>query len=166
MGRHLSRGHTRPASAANTIALRSSVLDALGRIRQSDANHLYVRDDGRLVGVKFGRSPLSCVARPGRDRHGEGCNARLPREIDVALDVWRRDAAIDEMYSTLFRELVFYMEGDPHRIAPATQMQFIARAMERIGDRATNIAEMVRYLLGTPVEEERPKADTTKTIIS
>jgi phosphate transport system protein len=45
-------------------------------------------------------------------------------------------------------------------------MLFMARAIERIGDRATNIAETVRYLvIGTPVEEERPKADATKSIM-
>jgi phosphate uptake regulator len=41
----------------------------------------------------------------------------------------------------------------------------MARAIERAGNRATNIAEMVRYLVGgTLVEEERPKADTTKSL--
>ena len=52
------------------------------------------------------------------------------------------------------------------RISANTQMLFMARAIERIGDRATNIAEIVRYLVGgTPVEEERPKADATKSIL-
>ncbi len=45
-------------------------------------------------------------------------------------------------------------------------MLFMARDIERVGDRATNIAEMVLYLVrGTPVEEERPKADATKSIV-
>jgi phosphate uptake regulator len=44
-------------------------------------------------------------------------------------------------------------------------MLMMARAIERAGDRSTNIAEMVRYLVGGMlVEEERPKADTTKTL--
>ncbi len=60
------------------------------------------------------------------------------------------------------------MLEDPRRISANTQMLFMARAIERIGDRATNIAEIVRYLVsGTPVEEERPKADATKlTLLS
>lgn len=45
-------------------------------------------------------------------------------------------------------------------------MLFMARAIERVGDRATNIAEMVTYLVsGVPVAEQRPKADTTKTMV-
>jgi phosphate transport system protein len=69
------------------------------------------------------------------------------------------------MYSGCFRELLTYMMGDQRRTSTGTQMLMMARAIERAGDRATNIAEMVRYLVsGMLVEEERPKADTTKTL--
>ena len=45
-------------------------------------------------------------------------------------------------------------------------MLFMARSIERVGGRATNIAEIVLYLVdGIAVEEERPKADVTKSII-
>jgi phosphate transport system protein len=83
-----------------------------------------------------------------------------------AQDVWDRDKTLDEMYTGLFRELLTYMLEDVRRMSASTHMLFMARAIERVGDRATNIAEMVRYLVsGTPVEEERPKADMTKSII-
>ena len=59
------------------------------------------------------------------------------------------------------------MLEDPRRIAPNTQMLFMARTIERIGDRATNIAEIVLYLVGgVPIEEERPKADATKSMMA
>ncbi len=83
-----------------------------------------------------------------------------------AQEVWDRDRELDEMYTALFRELITYMMEDPRRISAATHMLFMARDIERIGDRATNIAEMVLYLVrGTPIEEERPKADATKSIV-
>lgn len=83
-----------------------------------------------------------------------------------AQDVWNRDKDLDEMYTSLFRELLTYMVEDPRRISGATQMLFMARDIERIGDRATNIAEAVLYLVrGVPVEEERQKADTTKSLV-
>ena len=83
-----------------------------------------------------------------------------------AQTVWDRDRELDAMYMALFRELITYMMEDPRRIGATTQMLFMARDIERVGDRATNIAEMVLYLVrGTPVEEERPKADATKSII-
>jgi len=83
-----------------------------------------------------------------------------------AENVWQRDKELDEMYTGLFRELLTYMAEDPRRISASTQMLFMARDIERIGDHATNIAEMVTYLIsGVPVEEERPKADTTKSLV-
>jgi phosphate transport system protein len=83
-----------------------------------------------------------------------------------AQDVWNCDTELDAMYTALFRELLTYMLEDPRQISANTQMLFMARTIERIGDHATNIAEIVRYLVGgTPVEEERPKADATKSIM-
>jgi len=82
-----------------------------------------------------------------------------------AQDVWNRDQRLDDMYSSLFRNLLTYMMEDPKHITATVQILFIARDIERVGDRATNIAEMVRYFAdATPVPEERPKADTTKSL--
>lgn len=92
---------------------------------------------------------------------------RAYTEADTALaqNVWARDKELDEMYTALFRELVTYMMEDARRITPSTHMLFIARDIERVGDRATNIAEMAIYRTsGVPVEEERPKADATKEL--
>lgn len=82
-----------------------------------------------------------------------------------AQDVWNRDKRLDEMYSNVFRSLLTYMMEDPRHISAMVQILFIARDIERIGDRTTNIAEMVRYFAdATPVPEERPKADTTRSM--
>jgi phosphate transport system protein len=81
--------------------------------------------------------------------------------------VWNRDSELDAKYTALFREVLTYMLEDPRRIAANTQILFMARTIERIGDRATNIAEITVYLVrGVPIEEERPKADTTKSMIA
>ena len=83
-----------------------------------------------------------------------------------AQKVWDRDKELDEMYTALFRELITYMMEDAHRITSSIHMLFIARDIERVGDRATNIAEMVIYRArGLLVEEERPKADATKGVL-
>lgn len=69
------------------------------------------------------------------------------------------------MTSACFGELLAYMMESSRRTSAGARMLTMARAIERAGDRATNIAELVRYLVGgTLVEEERPKADTTKTL--
>ena len=84
------------------------------------------------------------------------------RDVEQAMAVWRRDEDVDESYNSLFRELLTYMMEDPRRITPCAHLLFIAKNIERIGDHATNIAEIVSYMVtGTPVEEERPKGDVT-----
>jgi phosphate transport system protein len=96
----------------------------------------------------------------------DAMDAYAGRNVDKARDVWGRDKDLDDLYTGLFRELLTYMMEDPHQISVSTHMLFMARAIERVGDRATNIAEMVTYLVsGVPVAEQRPKADTTKSMI-
>ena len=89
------------------------------------------------------------------DAVGEG-------DTDKALQVWRSDEVIDEIYNALFRELITYMMEDPRNITPCTHLLFIAKNLERIGDHATNIAETVYYVVkGEPLQDARPKGDTS-----
>ncbi|MGE5506183.1 MAG: phosphate signaling complex protein PhoU [Actinomycetota bacterium] len=83
-------------------------------------------------------------------------------DADAAMAVWHGDAEIDDLYSSLFREILTYMMEDPRTISAATQLMFVAKNLERCGDHATNIAEMVHFLCrGVPVLEGRPKADSS-----
>jgi phosphate transport system protein len=87
-------------------------------------------------------------------------DAYVARDADKALEVWRRDEELDEMYSSLFREFLTYMMEDPRNIGACTHLLFMAKNIERIGDHATNIAEDLYYLVhGTPLTEVRPKGD-------
>jgi phosphate transport system protein len=86
----------------------------------------------------------------------------VQRDPDKAYSVWMRDTELDEMYSSLFRELLTYMMEDPRSIGPCTHLLFMAKNIERIGDHATNIAENLYYLVnGTPLEQVRPKGDVS-----
>jgi phosphate transport system protein len=81
---------------------------------------------------------------------------------DKAMQVWRSDQAIDDIYNAIFRELVTYMMEDPRNITPCTHLLFIAKNLERVGDHATNIAETVYYAAtGQVLSENRPKGDTS-----
>jgi len=83
-------------------------------------------------------------------------------DADEALEVWRADEPIDQIYNALFRELITYMMEDPRNITPCTHLLFIAKNLERIGDHATNIAETVYYAVtGQPLLGARPKGDTS-----
>jgi phosphate transport system protein len=109
---------------------------------------------------------LGGVGRFAANMVKDALRAYTNASADAARDVWNRDKSLDEMYTSLFRELLTYMIEDPRQISATTQMLFMARAIERVGDRATNIAEMVRYLVGGSVpDEQREKADATKSII-
>jgi phosphate transport system protein len=86
----------------------------------------------------------------------------VARDLDQALAVWRRDNEIDVLYTSLFRELLTYMMEDPRNISFCTHLLFCAKNIERIGDHATNIAEIVHYLItGIALTDERPKKDTS-----
>ena len=81
-------------------------------------------------------------------------------DADKANQVWQADLAIDEIYNSIFRELVTYMMEDARNITPCTHLLFIAKNLERIGDHATNIAEHVHYAVtGEALREDRPKGD-------
>jgi phosphate transport system protein len=83
-------------------------------------------------------------------------------DAEKAMEVWRSDESVDEIYNALFRELITYMMEDPRNITPCTHLLFIAKNLERIGDHATNVAETVYYAVkGEPLTGNRPKGDTS-----
>jgi phosphate transport system protein len=87
-------------------------------------------------------------------------DAYAQKDTDKALDVWKRDGAIDALYTSLFRELLTYMMEDPRNISFCTHLLFCAKNIERIGDHTTNIAETVHYLVtGETLAIDRPKND-------
>jgi len=89
-------------------------------------------------------------------------DAFINRDLSKALSVWRGDKAIDAAYNSLFRALLTYMMEDPRNILPCTHLLFCAKHVERIGDHATNIAEIVYYIVqGSPLSDERPKGESS-----
>jgi phosphate transport system protein len=87
-------------------------------------------------------------------------DAYAQQDTVKAVDVWRRDGAIDALYTSLFRELLTYMMEDPRNISFCTHLLFCAKNIERIGDHTTNIAETVHYLVtGETLAIDRPKND-------
>ena len=89
-------------------------------------------------------------------------DAYASRDVEKALEVWRRDEEIDAVNNSLFRELLTYMMEDPRNITSCTHLLFCTKNIERMGDHATNIAETVYYMVeGRPLAEERPKGEST-----
>ncbi len=77
----------------------------------------------------------------------ESLDSFVREDVELALAVCREDDIIDGLNSQLFRELLSYMAEEPRTISRAIPLLFIAKYLERIGDHATNIAEMVVFMV-------------------
>ncbi len=87
-------------------------------------------------------------------------DAYIARDADKAELVRQRDKELDALHTSIFRELLTYMMEDPRSITACTHLLFIAKNIERIGDHATNIAEVVEFLVhGRVPADERIKED-------
>jgi phosphate transport system protein len=76
--------------------------------------------------------------------------ARL--DAQLALQVIREDNAIDQEFDGLMRKLITFMMEDPRTISLSIDIVFVAKAIERVGDHAKNLAEQVIYIVkGTDV---------------
>jgi phosphate transport system protein len=159
------------------IALRQPVADDLRRAvaAMKVANNLercgdLAKNIAKRTLVIIESDPLTPLTR-SIERMGRLVLGRLSSVLDAysrsdlerALAVWSQDDEVDEHYNALFRELVTYMMGDPRTITACAHMLFVAKNLERIGDHATNIAEIVRYeITGEEAFAARPKTDALR----
>ncbi|MBI5026725.1 MAG: phosphate signaling complex protein PhoU [Nitrospirae bacterium] len=68
-------------------------------------------------------------------------------DTKLAMAVIKRDDQVDMLNVQVFNELLFFMIQDPHTVSRATRITYVSKYLERIGDHATNIAEMVIYMV-------------------
>jgi phosphate transport system protein len=71
--------------------------------------------------------------------------ARL--DTTAALSILKEDDLIDREFDGFVRKLITYMMEDPRMISPSLDLLFLAKAIERIGDHAKNIAELIIYIV-------------------
>src|ERR1700761_3422692 len=145
----------RRAVAALKIAMN---LERCGDLARNIAKRSLVLSESEPL------TPLTrSIERMGRlvgGRLKEVLDAYTAGELDKAAGVWARDEEVDEHYNSLFRELLTYMMGDPRTITPGAHLLFIAKNLERIGDHATNMAEIIHFeITGEEMTGERPKWD-------
>lgn len=134
----------------------SSILERTGDYAKNIAKRGLVISESEPI------TPLTrSIERMGKlvaSRLKDALDAFTSGEVDRAMDVWQNDEEVDEHYNSLFRELLTYMIGDPRTINACAHMLFVAKNLERIGDYATNIAEIVHYeVTGEEIVGDRPK---------
>jgi phosphate transport system protein len=90
---------------------------------------------------------LPLMATLARTMLHRALDAFVQEDPELALDVCRSDDAIDKLHGQLFRALLAFMVEDPATIARTMRLLFVSKNLERVGDHATNIAEMVIFLV-------------------
>ncbi|MCF8708429.1 phosphate signaling complex protein PhoU [Rhizorhapis sp. SPR117] len=144
--------------AVQTIALRAPMADDLrevvaalkivGIIERIGDYAKNIAKRVPLVTENSGIQPsslLPSMAQVASEMVHDVLNAFAARDADLADAVCHRDKVVDDFYNSIFRTLVTYMMENPRHISESAHLLFIAKNIERIGDHATNIAEMVYF---------------------
>ena len=87
------------------------------------------------------------MARAAGQMLKDALDAFVSRDSELARKVTLADDYVDDLNKQIFRELLTFMLEDPHTISRAIRISYISKYLERIADHATNIAEMVIYLV-------------------
>ncbi|QIL01373.1 phosphate signaling complex protein PhoU [Sphingomonas sinipercae] len=132
----------------------SGVVERIGDYAKNIARRVPQIDQGGHL------EPLSLLpemARIATQMVHDVLNAFVNRDADAAVRVCQRDQAVDDFYDSIFRTLLTFMMENPHNIGQAAHLLFVAKNLERVGDHATNIAEMVFYAATGEHMAERPR---------
>jgi len=125
----------------------------------------YGKNIARRVGAIEGRrkiEPLSLLpsmAQVATEMVNDALTAFAARDATLAVAVNDRDRVVDDFYNSIFRTLVTYMVEYPPSISDAAHLLFVAKNLERVGDHATNVAEMVYFAATGEYMAERERTD-------
>ncbi len=104
-------------------------------------------------------SLLPSMAKVATEMVRDVLDAFAARDIAAAIEVNDRDRIVDDFYNSIFRTLVTYMYENPQSIGDAAHLLFVAKNLERVGDHATNVAEMVYFAATGDYMAERERGD-------
>ena len=148
-----------------SILTMASTLERCGDYARNVAKRTFVLEELRYSSTLNGT--LRRMSRVVEAMLADALDAYVNRDQAKAQDVIERDLEADQIYNSLFRELLTHMMEDPRTIAPAMHLHFIAKNIERIGDHATTLAEQAIYLVtGALPSDDRPKQDVTSVNLS
>lgn len=121
---------------------------AMGLERTGDLARNIARRGVALAAYELLPAPTRSLQRMGAlvaARTRDVLDAYLARDLDRAMGVWSRDEEVDEHHNSLVRELLAAMSADPAAVAPGAHMLMVSKTLERIGDHATGVAELLHY---------------------
>lgn len=119
----------------------AGVVERIGDYAKNIAKRVGSIEDSKIRPLSL----LPEMARISGEMVHNVLDAFAARDAQKAAEVCDRDSAVDDFYNSIFRALLTHMMENPHNITPATHLLFVAKNLERIGDHATNVAEMVYF---------------------
>jgi phosphate transport system protein len=131
----------------------SGVVERIGDYAKSIAKRVALLENAGKI------EPLSLLPEMARIATGmvhDVLDAFIERDAEAAYQVCVRDDAVDDFYDSIFRTLLTHMMENPQNIGQAAHLLFVAKNLERVGDHATNIAEMVYYAATGQHMADRP----------
>jgi len=135
----------------------SATLERIGDLAKNIARRSIYLSEAQPIKVS---NSIIQMGKATRRQLSDILDAHARRDADLAVEIWHRDAELDEMYNAIFREVVTYMMEDSRMIGLGSQLLFVAKNLERIGDHTTHISEMIYYVVkGEPLGDERPKGE-------
>jgi phosphate transport system protein len=143
-------------AVSKTIANLERVGDEAARIARKVQLMLNVGEPSR-AGLPVADLELESGLAIRQLRKALDAFARL--DVESAVEVLKQDLQIDLEFEALMRKLIACMMQDPSTISSSVELVFIAKALERVGDHAKNIAEVIIYIVkGTDVRHNPPDA--------
>jgi len=134
----------------------AGVVERIGDYAKNIARRVpAIRGDGHIEPLSL----LPAMAQMATDMVRDVLDAFGARDPEAARRVCERDRAVDDFYNSIFRTLVTFMMENPASISQAAHLLFIAKNLERVGDHATNVAEMVYYAATGDHMGERDQGD-------
>jgi phosphate transport system protein len=131
----------------------SGVVERIGDYAKNIAKRVPLLDN---VGKIEPLSLLPEMARISTEMVHNVLDAFVERDPEAAVAVCERDSAVDDFYDSIFRTLLTHMMENPQTIGQSAHLLFVAKNLERVGDHATNIAEMVYYAATGEHMADRP----------
>ena len=135
----------------------SGVVERIGDYAKNIAKRVPLLDN---VGKIEPLALLEQMARISTEMVHNVLDAFVERDAEAAVRVCERDAAVDDFYDSIFRTLLTHMMENPHNIGQSAHLLFVAKNLERVGDHATNIAEVVYYAATGEHMADRPGKST------
>jgi len=131
----------------------SGVIERIGDYAKNIAKRVPLLEN---VGKIEPLTLLPEMARIATEMVHDVLDAFVERDAEVAVRVCERDDVVDDFYDSIFRALLTHMMENPHNIGQSAHLLFVAKNLERVGDHATNIAEMVYYAATGDHMTDRP----------